>query len=594
MDQSLEHIREISNTLYKYHLDNFLCDVFIITPDGSEVPAHSIVLSAVSVKLRAAFEKSDNTLKKNYVFRLYVSDSDTTTVEMVLQFIYTGSIVMSPDTSLDITHILSAGQKLGLDANKLATFLGALLLHIDASIMENLPPVILTDEDICLEIVEKGSTKHQAVEIIKIKSKHNDLWGLNSDGHDHSYINGGPSAQRRRPRQPKIADLEMLPMADQSNVEGRLSEAEEDEEQAGDDDGGMMIEGEYPMLDIKGGVVTSVKSSACDGKCPDGLPPFPAAILEGETSGVAAAGQSSYEVYGAMFAPESDLDGITTGTTVIKSEAGLEENDRLLHEVLMKTVVGGGNDHPEVKVIITPSGSGESTSFIPQEKRKRGRKPQLVHEKIIHICEFKDCGRSFRRLREYINHYRTHTGEKPYVCDICGKAFIRSYAVTEHRRVHTGERPYVCDICGRQFTVGGDLNKHKRLHAGEVLYRCKICGKEMNTGRENADHRRMHEGGIFCPHCGKPFTRLHNMKEHVRIAHTGDKNYACRDCGKQFAYARNLRYHRRLHKTDRPFKCETCGKCFAAAGELSRHERSTHKAQIQVLLFTQPAEEPAV
>jgi BTB/POZ domain len=48
MDQSAEHLREISNTLYKYHLDNFLCDVFVVTPDGREVPAHSVVLSAVS------------------------------------------------------------------------------------------------------------------------------------------------------------------------------------------------------------------------------------------------------------------------------------------------------------------------------------------------------------------------------------------------------------------------------------------------------------------------------------------------------------------------------------------------------------------
>jgi len=49
MDHSAEHVREISSTLYKYHLDNFLCDVFIVLPDGTEVPAHSIVLSAVSV-----------------------------------------------------------------------------------------------------------------------------------------------------------------------------------------------------------------------------------------------------------------------------------------------------------------------------------------------------------------------------------------------------------------------------------------------------------------------------------------------------------------------------------------------------------------
>jgi len=51
MDQSTEHIREISSTLYKYHLDNFLCDVFIVLPDGAEVPAHSVILSAVRFNL---------------------------------------------------------------------------------------------------------------------------------------------------------------------------------------------------------------------------------------------------------------------------------------------------------------------------------------------------------------------------------------------------------------------------------------------------------------------------------------------------------------------------------------------------------------
>jgi len=57
MDHSSEHIREISNTLYRYHLDNFLCDVFVVVPDGTEVPAHSVVLSTVSVTCSAAFYK---------------------------------------------------------------------------------------------------------------------------------------------------------------------------------------------------------------------------------------------------------------------------------------------------------------------------------------------------------------------------------------------------------------------------------------------------------------------------------------------------------------------------------------------------------
>jgi len=86
----------------------------------------------VSVKLRAAFEKSDNSAKKNFAFKLHVSDCDIATVEIVLQFVYTGAIVLPHDMPLDITRILSAGQKLGLDASKLAACLGAILCLADA------------------------------------------------------------------------------------------------------------------------------------------------------------------------------------------------------------------------------------------------------------------------------------------------------------------------------------------------------------------------------------------------------------------------------------------------------------------------------
>jgi len=86
----------------------------------------------VSVKLRAAFEKSDNSAKKNFAFKLHVSDCDIATVEVVLQFVYTGAIVLPHNAALDITQILSAGQKLGLDASKLASCLGAILCLTDA------------------------------------------------------------------------------------------------------------------------------------------------------------------------------------------------------------------------------------------------------------------------------------------------------------------------------------------------------------------------------------------------------------------------------------------------------------------------------
>lgn len=64
-------------------------------------------------------------------------------------------------------------------------------------------------------------------------------------------------------------------------------------------------------------------------------------------------------------------------------------------------------------------------------------------------------------------HYRKHTGQKDFVCDICNAAFARSDTLKLHKRVHSGQKPYTCSACGAHFSDRSYCRRHMRAHRGE-------------------------------------------------------------------------------------------------------------------------------
>mmetsp|Transcript_13954 Transcript_13954/g.21101 ORF Transcript_13954/g.21101 Transcript_13954/m.21101 type:complete len:483 (-) Transcript_13954:125-1573(-) len=50
-----------------------------------------------------------------------------------------------------------------------------------------------------------------------------------------------------------------------------------------------------------------------------------------------------------------------------------------------------------------------------------------------------------------------------YGCAICGKDFASKSGTLRHIRTHTGERPHICDLCCRGFRQRAHLKTHKKL-----------------------------------------------------------------------------------------------------------------------------------
>ncbi|KTG46388.1 hypothetical protein cypCar_00003987 [Cyprinus carpio] len=172
-------------------------------------------------------------------------------------------------------------------------------------------------------------------------------------------------------------------------------------------------------------------------------------------------------------------------------------------------------------------------------------------------CEMCDYSSVYKK--DVIRHSAVHNKTKSrktdmvpkvseFPCPICCRVYPMQKRLTQHMKTHSTEKPHMCDKCGKSFKKRYTFKMHLLTHiqnCGNSTFQCEFCEYTCNDKKHLLNHQLSHTNDkpFKCEECKYSTSKEDFLVSHIAIKHTGEKPFSCDMCHFTTRHRKNLRLH---------------------------------------------------